>query len=257
MSSWGYTDNVAIAGTVAIYTQNANVLGTTTYFTVNVKDGDYLTIGGQKYQVANVVSNVNLFLTSVGASNTASLTAYLQQGPKYISNVDIAQNTYTIQRVYGVDLSEMNVQSVGSISVYNGGGGYDANAQANTTVVISTSGAVQPLDNALATLTYTGANVTAITVTNPGAGYTYAVQQNTTVAISTTGASQPTDNATANINYTVSTTASNASHTGWTHYFKYTDANGAVREKSEVLVAMSKNFTAAVAGDEEDTVFPE
>ena len=64
MSSWGYTDNVAIAGTITTYTANVNVVGSSTYFTVNVKDGDYLYIVGQKYQVNNVTSNTALTLTS-------------------------------------------------------------------------------------------------------------------------------------------------------------------------------------------------
>lgn len=38
------------------------------------------------------------------------------------------------------------------------------------------------------------------------------------------------------------------SHTGWTHYTTYTDAYSATRHKSEVLVAMSKNFSANSTG---------
>ena len=38
------------------------------------------------------------------------------------------------------------------------------------------------------------------------------------------------------------------SHTGWTRYERYTSSNGSVRNKSEVLVAMSKNFNANDAG---------
>lgn len=40
-----------------------------------------------------------------------------------------------------------------------------------------------------------------------------------------------------------------ASHTGWVTYKTYTDALGQVRNKSEVLVAMSKNFSANATGD--------
>lgn len=39
-----------------------------------------------------------------------------------------------------------------------------------------------------------------------------------------------------------------ASHTGWITYKTYTDALGQVRNKSEVLVAMSKNFAANATG---------
>lgn len=40
-----------------------------------------------------------------------------------------------------------------------------------------------------------------------------------------------------------------ASHTGWITYKTYTDALGQTRNKSEVLVAMSKNFASNAAGD--------
>lgn len=51
-------------------------------------------------------------------------------------------------------------------------------------------------------------------------------------------------------------------HTGWVNYSTYTDAFGLTRNKSEVLVAMSKNFNANVTNDlqvdaNDDTVIPE
>lgn len=42
--------------------------------------------------------------------------------------------------------------------------------------------------------------------------------------------------------------ANGFSHTGWTRYERYTSSDGSVRNKSEVLVAMSKNFNANDAG---------
>jgi hypothetical protein len=39
------------------------------------------------------------------------------------------------------------------------------------------------------------------------------------------------------------------SHTGWTHYTTYTDAYSQTRHKSEVLVAMSKNFSSNATGE--------
>ena len=42
--------------------------------------------------------------------------------------------------------------------------------------------------------------------------------------------------------------ANGFSHTGWVHYHRYTDTYGRTRHKSEVLVAMSKNFNANTAG---------
>lgn len=261
MSSWGYTDNAAIAGTVTGYTQNVNIVGSSTLFTSNVNAGDYLYVGGRKYQVNNVISNTSLTLTSALASATSGATAYVQQGPKFLSNVNAdlsgrQSNLVTIQNVYGAVFEEMNTAVLASITVYTAGN-YPANAKPNTTVTISTTGASQPSKNATATINYTGANVTSFTITDQGGGYTYAAQQNTVVTIATTGATQPTQNATANLAFTTGTTTSNASHQGWVHYFTYVDANNQVRERSEVLVAMSKNFNAAAAGDDEDVVFPD
>lgn len=261
MSSWGYTDNAAIQGTVTGYTQNVNIVGSSTAFLSNVNAGDYLYISGQKYQVNNVISNTSLTLTGNLSAAASGVTAYVQQGPKYLSNVNAnlsgrQSNLATIQNVYGVVFEEMNTQAVSSLTVYTAGN-YTTAAKSNTTAVFSTTGVFQPSVNATATINYTNANVTSFTITNPGAGYVYAAQQNTIITIATTGATQPTENATANINFTTGTTTSNASHQGWVTYITYTDANSTVREKSEVLVAMSKNFNAAAAGDDEDAVFPD
>jgi hypothetical protein len=152
MSSWGNLDNVAAAGTVYVATANANaVLGVSTYFTVNVKAGDYITIASNKYQVEQVVSNTVIYLTSAAATDSAGVAAYIQQGPKYVSNVSTVQNTYTIQNIYGVDRVEVEV----------------------------------------------------------------------------------TENKNRNF-----------SQPGWTHYNTYTTEQGETRYKTEVLVAMSKNFAS-------------
>lgn len=266
MSSWGYTDNVAIAGTVSAYTQNVRVVGSSTYFAVNVKDGDYLSISGKKYQVSNVTSNTVIHLTNVATANVAGATAYLQQGPKHLANItamggaDTARqnNVATIQNVYGVDLSEMQTKQAKSTTITDAGAGYSAAARSNTTATISTTGFSQPTINATATVYFNGTTVSNVIITNPGAGYTTAAQSNTSISVSTSGATQPTTNATATLNYTSSTESSNAAHTGWNTYIKYTDAHGQIREKTEVLVAMSKSFTAAAAGDaSDDTIFPD
>ena len=261
MSAWGYTDNAAITGTVTGYTQNVNIVGSTTVFLSNVNGGDYITIAGQKYQVNNVTTNTALTLTSPLSAGAAGATAFVQQGPKSVGNVNVdvagrQENLVTIQNVFGVTFEEMNTAVLASIAVYTAGN-YPANAKANTTVTISTTGAPQPTVNATATVAFTNANVTSFTITQQGAGYVAAAQANTTIAIVTTGATQPTVNATANITFTSGTTIANASHQGWVTYRTYVDANGSVREKSEVLVAMSKNFNAAAAGDDEDTKFPD
>ena len=269
MSSWGYTDNVAIAGTVTTYTANGNVVGSSTYFTSNVKDGDYLFIEGAKYQIQNVINNTVLTLTGPTATAGASRVAYLQQGPKFLSNLNGAYSIYasntrtpnivTIQNVYGVTYEEMINQTVRSVAVANVGLGYLANVTANTTANVYTTGAVQPTTNATISLTFTNNLLSAITVTNGGSGYSTAVQANSAVAIVTTGTRQPTYNAQGTASFTVGTeTYGNAKHQGWVTYNEYLDAFGNRRVKSETLAAMSKNFNAAAAGDQiDDTIFPE
>lgn len=156
MSSWGNLDNVAAQGTVTSYAANSRVVGTSTSFLSNINAGDYVTITGAKFQVANVASNTLLFLTDNGIA-ASGVTAWIQQGPKFIGNVITPvghENVYTIRRVFGADRIELGV----------------ANA------------------------------------------------------------------------------AANASHTGWIHFFSYVDGQGSLRRKSEVLVAMSKNFAANATG---------
>ena len=156
MSSWGNLGNVKIDGTVVIAVANgAAVLGINTAFESNVKDGDYLIIAGNKYQVQNVASNTSLFLTNIAATNSSGVDAHVQQGPKYIANVAFPANNYSIQNIYGIDRVEVGVPE------------------------------------------------------NEARGI---------------------------------------SHTGWTHYTAYTDAYSQTRHKSEVLVAMSKNFSSNSTG---------
>lgn len=156
MSSWGNLDNVVISGNVTTVTTSPVVSGFGgAAFTSNVKDGDYIIIASNKYQVANVTSATELYLTANAATNSANVKAYIQQGPKYVSNIDISENVYTIQRVYGVDRNEIGVPE------------------------------------------------------NKARGFT---------------------------------------HTGWNHYNTYTTEQGETRYKTEVLVAMSKNFAANVTG---------
>lgn len=113
MSSWGNLDNVAISGTVTAYTTNTRVNGTTTFFTSNIKDGDYIIFGGRKYQVANIAADNVLFITNVAAANVLANVAWVQQGPKYVSNILVmsgeagrVQNVVNIQNIYGVDRTE-------------------------------------------------------------------------------------------------------------------------------------------------------
>lgn len=159
MSSWGNLDNVLISGNVTTSNTSTTVTG---YggadFTVDVDAGDYITIAGNKYQVALVTSASVLTLTANAATNSDNVKAYVQQGPKFVANVANGNlNEPTIQDVIGVDRVEIGVQE------------------------------------------------------NKNRGV--------------------------------------ASHTGWVTYKTYTDAYSQTRNKSEVLVALSKNFAANATGD--------
>lgn len=91
--------------------------------------------------------------------------------------------------------------SIANVRIYNPGTGYNAAAIANTTVSISTSGAVQPAANAFANLVFSSNTLVAVELINPGSQYSTAAKNNTTITIATTGVIQPTANATANIFY--------------------------------------------------------
>lgn len=110
MSSWGNLDNVLIKGNVTTTSTSDLVNGFgVTEFTSNVKAGDYIIIAANKYQVQNVVSDTQLYLTNVAATNSANVKAYVQQGPKYIANVAFPANNYSIQNMYGIDRNEVGV----------------------------------------------------------------------------------------------------------------------------------------------------
>ena len=264
MSAWGLSDNTTIAGTVTTFA-NTTLLGSSTYFTQNINAGDYITITNVtgKNQVASVTSNTILILENIPREVVTGKVAFVQQGPKAVHSSNAyalarQSNVLSIENIYGVDAAEITTVSIATISVNATGAGYQRLANttaitANTAITIATSGLSQPQSNATATLTFTNNVLTAVTVTNPGKGYTAAAQANTTATIATTGLSQPTTNATATINFSSGST-SNASHTVWVSYVTYTDAHGQIREKKEVLVALSKN---GITNDDEETIFPD
>jgi len=108
MSSWGNRDNVQLTANVTVTAGSAvvsNAAGNATIFLNEVNPGDYFIVGGNKYQVLSVSSNVLINLTDPVSANTSG-SAFIQQGPKYIANVALSDNTYTIQRVFGVDRDE-------------------------------------------------------------------------------------------------------------------------------------------------------
>lgn len=163
MSQWGNFSNLLIKGNVTTSTTSDLVNGYgVTEFTSNLLPGDYVIIASNKYQVYNVVSNTQFYISNVAATTSANVKAFLQQGPKDLSNVTTyngragrQSNVYNIQNVYGVDRQEILIPE------------------------------------------------------NKDRG---------------------------------------VAHTGWLHYTTYTTGQGCVRHKSEMLVAMSKNFDASAAG---------
>jgi len=112
MASWGLKDNVTLSGNVTTSNASPVVQGFGgSLFKMEVNDGDYLAIAGHKYQIHNVMSNVALILTANAATNSANVKAYAQKGPKFVANVGVEQNAYSIQRIIGLDLDEAKVPS--------------------------------------------------------------------------------------------------------------------------------------------------
>lgn len=109
MSINGLSDNVAITGTVTTSNVSVDVNGYGTQFLLDFDAGDYITIASNKYQIANVTSNVLFALNANCATNSDNVAAYVQTGPKYVGNADIADNVYSIHKIYGVDVEEAEV----------------------------------------------------------------------------------------------------------------------------------------------------
>lgn len=122
MSAWGSRDNVfvTIKGTAASLANVnttigsavvTNTMGNATAFTTNINAGDYITLAGNKFQVSKVDSDTQITLTDVMPTK-GNVNAFVQQGPKYVSNVGGAKspryaNIVNIRRVFGVDRDEI------------------------------------------------------------------------------------------------------------------------------------------------------
>lgn len=107
MSGWGKLDNVTLSGNVTVANNGQLVTGFGgAVFTGNVNAGDYIFIGGLKYDVANVTSATTLYITTPKTGAAANVKAYVQQGPKFISNVQSKSNVYMIRNIIGVDATE-------------------------------------------------------------------------------------------------------------------------------------------------------
>jgi hypothetical protein len=123
MSGWGKFDSKSIGNVFVINGSRlvANTLGgganANTTFTVDVKAGDYISFGAMtansnvKYQVANVANSIVFYLTTPYVGANANAAANVQQGPKFINNLsaNALGNTYTIQKIVGVDSLEVSL----------------------------------------------------------------------------------------------------------------------------------------------------
>lgn len=183
MSGWGNYDAKTIYGTtVSVTNGSTTVDGVGTLFTANLTIGDVIGINSGTYtknRVAAIANNTTLTLADpfLGTSNTTlpiSLVTENQQ-PKYAyQDGDVESGYDTIQRVYGVDVTEMasGGANVVSVAVVSGGSKYkeapavtfDSGAAAATAVI--NGGAV-----ANVSLTATGNSYSAAPAVTIGAPF--------------------------------------------------------------------------------------
>jgi hypothetical protein len=90
-----------------------------------------------------------------------------------------------------------------NVSLTDPGSDYFSNVQANTIVVLTTSG-TQPTRTANVLPVFGANSVVGFTIIDGGSGYTPSIANNTTLAVITTGDSQPTTNATATLTFSTS-----------------------------------------------------
>lgn len=109
------------------------------------------------------------------------------QGNNY-ANVDIVINDT-------LGNGESYFKWVSSVDIDNVGLAYIANAVANTTISIITTGAFQPTANATFTPIFINNVLSKVNIINRGSGYDANVIPNTTISVTTTGDTQPTTNA--------------------------------------------------------------
>ena len=179
MSAWGNKDGKAVTGTtVNVINGSKEIIGTgaATAFTTNFKVGDVLTIvsgNTTKNRVASVANNTHLLLADVftGTTNNtlANAGVTVQEQPKSFyneANFDAGFNA--IQKVFGVDTTEVSVGSDNVVDVQVVGGG---TLYVEAPVVAFSGGGGS---SAAATATIAGGAVTSIAVTNVGSAYTSA-----------------------------------------------------------------------------------
>lgn len=146
MASFGNKDGLIANGTVTTSNTTNIVTGSGTDFLEEIDNGDYAIIANVKYQVLNVVSSNTLTITSNAASSVSGEDLIVQQGPKWLSNIALEENVYSIQRVYGSDIDESmapsnrerNIKQTGWYSVLEYTDGY-GNKRVKNEVLVSLS----------------------------------------------------------------------------------------------------------------------
>lgn len=135
MSAWGKLDNLIAIGTVTVVSGSRTVTGNATAFTSNIQAGDSVTIASNKYRVTNVGNATSITIDPVSATSNVGAKAFVQQGPKYVSNVT-TQNTYSIQNIFGVSADE-------AIVAANKGRGFNSPGWAHYVTYSTTQGATR------------------------------------------------------------------------------------------------------------------
>lgn len=149
---------------------------------------------------SNTLLSVSVDCQFLGGSGnvSANIRPILNESGKFVdvlitdsgNNIKSANITITDYSSHG----ESYYKNANSAIIVNSGAGYTTAVIANTTAIITSTGA-QPNSNAIVSLSFSNSSLTGVNIVNGGSGYTTAIASNTTISISTSGASQPGTNA--------------------------------------------------------------
>lgn len=238
MSAWGNKDDIASPGTVTV-TGGTTVTGTASVFANNYTVGDVITITDSG--TATILSIANSTVCTVTPSITNVSGKAFTVSEKPISPV-VSDGTIDPDKVFGVDSTEVGVKffRIASVAVANSGAGFANNAK------IQLSGG-----------TGTSANVNLTTDSQGGAASATIINAGRYTVLPNLENHLPANFLGKGLRLKLTATAAsaaNVAHAGWVKRDDvYTDAHGARREKSEVLVAMS-----TITGDAaDDANFPD
>ena len=238
MSAWGNKDDIASPGTVDLSgLAVSNSAGVPTFFANNFAAGQVINItGAGSAVIASITDEGSLTLVSNTEITVGSITgaAYsVSEKPAYVVDTD---GLIDAADVYGVDTTEatVGIGRVTAIAISTAGTGY-----VNNEVVTISGGTSTVAANATVTTNDQGVPASVAL----GQGGRYSVFPSSPAAV--TGGSGSNLTLTLTLSETV---GANVAHAGWVKIGDaYTDSSGNVRQKSEVLVAMS-----TITGDADD-----